>query len=467
MEKSLLWEAFASLNGHELREFGKFVRSPFFGPRPQATALYDYLAQCRELKQLPEQVAAFEAAFPGEAYDDQRLRLAMSHTLALLEHFWAYREKFPGPDSDKISIVAAYRKRNMAKQFQIALREARAGIERQPWRHADYFYDQNLLAWEQYQFDAADKRTESHNLQENADLMDVAFMARKLRLACAVRSHQAVYKTEYHLGLLPEIMAYAESKGLLDLPAIGLYYYCIKFFDEPQAASEHFTRFRARLAEQADALPPEELRALYLIAINFGIKKINESQEGWLQATLDLYRGALTRELLLENGVLSRFAFNNIVAISLRVGEVEWAKAFIPQYKKLLERQYREATAGLNLARVAYAQKDYDTALSHLQRADYKDLMNNLTAKTLQLKIYYETGALEALESHLNSMKNFIRRHTAIGYHRTNYSRIVHFTQRLMEIKPSDQKKVKLLREQIEVEKILTEKEWLLDMLKG
>lgn len=465
MEKSLLWEAFSSLNGYELREFGKFVRSPFFTPRPQAAALCDYLHECREQKKSPEAASAFESAYPGEAYDDQRLRLLMSHTLSLLEHFWAYREHFPEPGSDKISIAAAYRKRNLSKPFLIALREARAHLERQTQRPADYYHNLNLLAWEQYQFDAADKRTTSHNLQENTDLIDLAFMARKLRLACAVRSHQAVYKTEYDLGLLPEIMVHAENRNLLVLPAIGLYYYCIKFFDEPAAASEHFTRFRNMLAEQADALPPDEMRALYLIAINFGIKKINESQEGWMQATLDLYRGALTRELLLENGVLSRFAFNNIVAISLRVGDVAWAQDFILKYKNLLERQYREATAGLNLARVAYAQKDYATALSHLQRADYKDLMNNLTAKTLQLKIYYETDAYDLLASHLSSMKNFIRRHTAIGYHRTNYSRVVYFTQKLMEINLKDAKAVGLLRDQIATEKILTEKEWLLEML--
>lgn len=465
MEKSLLWEAFSSLNGYELREFGKFVRSPFFTPRPQAAALYDYLHQCREQKTLPDAARAFDSAYPGETYEDQRLRLLMSHTLSLLEHFWAYREHFPDAGSDKISIAAAYRKRNLSKQFLIALREARVHLERQTQRPADYYHNLNLLAWEQYQFDAADKRTASHNLQENTDLMDLAFMARKLRLACAVRSHQAVYKTEYDLGLLPEIMAHAETRGLLDLPAIGLYYYCVKFFDEPAAASGHFARFRNMLAEQADALPPDEMRALYLIAINFGIKKINESQEGWMQATLELYRGALTRELLLENGVLSRFAFNNIVAISLRVGDVAWAEDFILKYKNLLERQYREATAGLNLARVAYARKDFATALSHLQRADYKDLMNNLTAKTLQLKIYYETDAYDLLASHLSSMKNFIRRHTAIGYHRTNYSRVVHFTQKLMEINLKDAKAVGLLREQIAAEKILTEKEWLLEML--
>ncbi|HOY07075.1 MAG TPA: hypothetical protein PLO67_16825, partial [Saprospiraceae bacterium] len=97
-----------------------------------------------------------------------------------------------------------------------------------------------------------------------------------------------------------------------------------------------------------------------------------------------------------------------------------------------------------------------------LQRSDYKDLLNNLIAKTLQLKIYFETDEYDLLESHLTSMSNFIRRHTAIGYHRTNYSRIVYYTRQLIALNFRDAQAVADLRDKISREEILTEKEWLL-----
>ena len=294
--------------------------------------------------------------------------------------------------------------------------------------------------------------------------MDVAFLVRKLRLACASLSHKAVFKTEYRLGLLDAILAQVEQENLTAIPAIGLYFHCYKFLTE-SAPDAHFEQFREMLFTHAGLFPPDELRSFYLLAINFGVKKINESAEGWLHATLDLYKSALERDLLLENGLLSRFAFNNIVAIALRTGETDWTERFILQYKPRLERQWREATAVLNLARVAYARRDYKTALLNLQRSDYKDLINNLIAKTLQLKIYYETAEYDLLESHLASMQNFIRRHTGIGYHRTNYSRIVHYARQLTTLQFNNSKAVATLREQIEKEEILTEKEWLLEML--
>ena len=296
--------------------------------------------------------------------------------------------------------------------------------------------------------------------------MNVAFIARKLRLACLAVSHQAVFKTEYKIGLLPEILRYVAVEKLDSIPAIGLYFHCYHFLTaEFVVGEQHFSAFRNMLLANASAFPAEELRTLYLLAINFGIKKLNESREGWLHITLDLYKNALELELLFENNQISRFAFNNISAIALRVGELDWAENFIHTYRPKLERQWRDATASLNLARVAYARKDYKTALLNLQRSDYKDLINNLIAKTLQLKIYYETDEFDLLASHLGSMKNFIRRHTAIGYHRTNYSRLVYYTEQMMTLNFSNTKAVTTLREKIEKEQILTEKEWFLEML--
>lgn len=488
MDKTLLFEAFATLSAAELREFGKFVRSPFFNTRPQLVALCDYLTRCKETGETPLAEKAYAAIHPAPFPDgrgsaartarasapplasreepgwNQKLRLANSALLALLEKYWMYREKFEDEDRARIRLAAAYRKRNLDKHFHIALREARRGRERLAWRHADYFHDLNLIEWEQYQYDTSVRRTGSLNLQAPSDYMDTAFIARKLRLACLALSHQAVYKTEYRIGLLGPVLDYVEDTDMMNAPAVGLYYYCYKFLAD-RSTDEHFRRFREMLLAHAAVLPPDELRTLYLLAINFGIKRINESAAGWLQATLDLYKSALERDLLLENGLLSRFAFNNIAAIALRVGEADWAEQFVLQYKPRLERHWREATAGLNLARIAYARRDYKTALLNLQRSDYKDLINNLIAKTLQLKIYYETAEYDLLESHLASMKNFIRRHTAIGYHHTNYSRIVHYTKLLMTLNFKNAGAVTALRAQIEQEEILTEKKWLLEML--
>ncbi|HLP95306.1 MAG TPA: hypothetical protein VK168_14780 [Saprospiraceae bacterium] len=450
MEKTLLGEAFASLSAAELREFGKFVRSPFFNTRASLIAWYDYLSE-------PE-------SFDPPEKDGVKSRLAHSALLALLEKYFIYKDKSGAEARNKIKLAGVYRKRNLPRHFQITLREARKERTQHNWRHAGYYQDLLDIEWEQYQFDTAQKRTDSLNLQATSDYMDLAFLTQKLRLACLAVSHQAVYKTQYDIGLLEAALVRAESMTFE--PAIGLYYHCYRFLTLPsEPAEQHFLQFREKMAQHASSFPKEELRTLFLLAINFGIKKLNESSPGWLRATLDLYRSAIQLDLLLENGQISRFAFTNIVAIAVRAGEADWAESFIHEYRSFLERTWRDATASLNLARVAYARKDYATALAQLQRSDYKDSINNMVARIYQLKIYYETDEFDLLSSHLANLKNYIRRNTGIGYHRTNYTHIVQYTEQLMALRFNDAKAVEALKEKIRAEKILTEKEWFLDML--
>lgn len=457
MEKTLLWEAFFALSPAEVREFGKFVRSPFFNTRASLVDWFDYLVDCLTNPQAL-------LAVPPQFGTGQNQRLAQSALLALLEKYLLYKEIFQEEARGKIRLAAAYRKRPLSRHFQITLREARQSLEKQPWRHADYYHNLHLAEWEQYQFDTTQKRTESLNIQATSDHMDTAFIARKLRLACLAVSHQAVYKTHYQIGLLDSVLEASEQ--MQDVPAVGLYFHCYRFLTEPFEQGEvHFSHFNQMLATGANAFPKEELRTLYLLAINFGIKKLNESRPGWLQATLSLYKAALDLDLLLENGQISRFAFTNMVAIAIRAGEADWAEHFILEYSPKLERSWRDATASLSLARVAYARKDFESALMQLQRSDYKDTINNMIAKIYQLKIYYETDEHDLLESHLASLKNYVRRHTAIGYHRTNYTRIIYFTEQLMALRFNNAKAVAALREKIRNEKILTEKEWFLEML--
>ena len=104
-------------------------------------------------------------------------------------------------------------------------------------------------------------------------------------------------------------------------------------------------------------------------------------------------------------------------------------------------------------------------AMQYLQTADFKDLVNNLIAKTLLLKIYYQLGEFEILESHLDSFRQFISRREISEYHRKNYSNIVAVVKKMLGLQPGDEKGRAALREKIRTTEVLTEREWLLGQL--
>jgi hypothetical protein len=106
-----------------------------------------------------------------------------------------------------------------------------------------------------------------------------------------------------------------------------------------------------------------------------------------------------------------------------------------------------------------------EAVLELLQRANYRDPLLNLAAKTLLLKTYFELDEFDLLQSHLDAMRHYIRRKHVIGYHRTNYMNIVRYTEKLLRLNFHSRKQIEAFQEAVRKEPVLTEKEWLLSII--
>lgn len=462
MQNTLVFEIVANLSKPEQREVRNFLASPFFNQRMDVQLLFDFLAKQASP---PSREAAWQAVFPNQNFDDQQFRLSLSYLLKLLEQYLVFKEKQAEPLTDHHLLLAAYRRRKLPRHFEKTQRSGSKMFDNQPFRHPAFYFENYRIEHQQYLHLLESGRTKELNLQAVEDQLTTATLAMKLRQACLLRSHQAVFKTPYRIALLPEILTLSEQPPYSEQPAVLVYRLCyVALFGE--GGDTNFGAFKSALFEHGGRFPKEEIGSLYLLAINFCIKKINASQTAYLQEALDLYKQGLQSELLLEDGQLSRFAYNNIVGIALRLpDEWAWAEAFVSGYRTYLEPSAQQAAFSLNMARLAFAKRRYDEALLHLQLADYKDFINGMAARILQLKIYFEKQELELLDAHLRTLRMFIRRNKRMSYHHRNWLNIVHFTQKLMELNPFNEAEREALRKAIEAEMTLTEKEWLLAQL--
>ena len=465
MQKSRLYEVFSSIADKELKQVGKFVRSPFFNQRDHVIKLFDYMVTCRrELRLMPNKQQAFKALFPNRPFDDHKLRLSMSLLLKAIEDYLCCRQFFGNEIQRKITLAGAYRNMNLPRHFQQTCKVAQQLQSDHPWRNADFYNHQYQLELEQYFYSSTKKRMEAHNLQHVSDTLDTAYLAMKLRHACLSLSHQAVYKTDYHFGLLPALLTHIEGQNLLDIHAIAVYYHCYHALTDPSQVA-HFQSFKELIFTKGDKFPETELRELFLLATNYCIKRMNEGEMLFAKEGLDIYKEGLRQNLLQINGILSRFTYQNIVTKAIGTGEYVWAEGFIHQYKSELEPAYQESTFSYNLARLEYERKNYDSALQLLQKSEYKDLLLNLSAKTMAMKIYYEIGAFDLLFSHLDAMRTFIKRKDFIGYHQENYLNTIYFTKKMLELPPGDRRVIASLKKEITGTKVVAEKNWLLEQL--
>jgi hypothetical protein len=462
MQNTLVFEIIAQFSKAEQRDARNFLASPFFNQRQDVRLLFDFLAK---QPTPPSREAAWEAAQPGQPFDEQQFRLLLSYLLKLVEQYLVQKERQREPLDEGHLLLASYRRRKLPRHFEKAQKAIAKQAENQPLRHPSFYLEAHFAENQNYLHLLESGRTKELNLQAVEDQLTTAMLAMKLRQACLLRSHQAVFNTSYRIDLLDEIIALANESAYRDSPAVQVYRLCyLALFGEE--GERHFSDMKRALFDFGNCFPTDEIASLYLMAINFCIKKINANQRAYLREALDLYKQGLKTGLLLEGGQLNHFAYNNIVGIALRLpDEWQWAEHFVEEYRSYLEPAAQEAAFSLNAARLAFAKRRYDDALLHLQRADYKDFINGMAARILQLKIYFEKQELELLDAHLRTLRMFIRRNKRMGYHHLNWSNIVHFTQKLLEMNPFDEGQRAALRSAIEAEEVLTEKEWLLEQL--
>lgn len=466
LKDSKLVKLLTSLGRKELNAFKKFLNSPFFNQRQDVIQLFEIIEKrLRSSKKFPDRVTLFHQIYPNQPFNDSTFRLVKSYLYKLIEHFLAYQEVFENELETKLHLANNYLKRDLPDLFQRTLKQLEINLEKHPLRNVHYYNTLSELQMKQFQFEAAQKQSYQVQLQEFSDTIDITYLTQKLRQTCLITSHQSIYKSEYQIGFLNEVIQFVEAQGYLEIPAIDIYYQCYFMLIEPETEA-HFFRFKNLIIQHNSKFPTSEIRDLHLLALNYCIRQVNSGNVAYFQEILDLYKTGLQNEYLLKNGTLSNYSYHNIVSAGLRTEDYEWVEFFIKNYLNNLEKKYRDSSLSFNMARLEYCRKNYDSALELLQKSNYRDLLVNLLAKTVLLKIYYELSEFDLLHSHLDAMKNYVRRKQVIGYHKTNSLNIIKYAHQLIKLNPFDKKEQEILRQNIQKEEVLTEREWLLEQVK-
>ena len=463
-------QLFNALPTVEVRGLRDFVRSRAHNPRADVERLADHLLRQR-MSRVPElrREAVWAALFPGTGYQDTNMRLLMSRTLDLLEQYLAWREYKKDRLQQGIYLARAFRNLGMEERFRGAVGAARTYIEEAPLRNIAYLRDHFLLEFEWYDYFGGQKRTGEGGLPAVSNALDAWFFAEKLRWVCGQITLQTVARKalpDAEIGWMEEYLA--RHPALLDNTAVALWFACLKALTS-EDAEPWYRRFRTLLDENRRAFAGPELRDLYMLCLNFYIRKWNQDGERrFAEVGFQLYREGFEAGWLLVDGVLSHFTFINAVALALRVGQFEWASRVIESHQSHLDPKFRYNTSVFCLARLHYEKGDTAASMRLLAEYTPDDPYHFMIAKILLMKIYFEQEEHDALDSLLDTMRKFLSRNKAVlGYQRDYFERIVHIALRLRQHVPGDKNDLAEIQAEIEGVGVLSDREWLLGRLGG
>ncbi len=169
---------------------------------------------------------------------------------------------------------------------------------------------------------------------------------------------------------------------------------------------------------------------------------------------------------MLENNNITRYTFGNAVAFAIKVGEFDWAEQFIERFQHHLDEKERNSIVNFNLSRVYFEKGDYNKAQNMLTQFDYNDMLFNLIAKTMLLKIYHEKEEFDAFESLLESMRTYLQRKEALDPARkAAYKNMISLMKKLLHLNIFSKVQREKFREVVGKTNPLAEREWLLKQI--
>ncbi len=462
MEKTKLIATLKKLDKKEWRDLNKFVRSEYHNQHEQVIALFEYYTTVNLEIIQPETV--FAHLYPKQKYDDQKLHYLNSLLLEVTESFLAI-EKWKNTNIEKnLYKIKSQQEKGLDKAFKQTFLKTSKQLEKQPLRNSTYFQKTYELHLEEFNFNEAKGRKMALNLQDLSDSFDLYYLSNKLKTACIMLSHKSVLDQEFDMGLLPFVLEYIQKKQGPSHPAIAVYYYAYLALTEKDS-EKHFTSLKNILLENNYIFPIDELKDIYLLAINYCIKKINMGESKYVGEVLTFYKSGLEVNIFYKNNILSSNTYYNINMAALKEKQFDWALKFLNKYKNKLKKEEQESSHQFNMAILYFKKPDYKKAMELFIQAEFTDPYYNIIGRRMLLQIYYELGEYEALNSLLTSNKNYIYRQKNLGYHREVSLNLIKFIQKLLYINPSSKAEKKALQTEIENCNPLIEKEWLLKQL--
>jgi hypothetical protein len=469
MRNTETWQYLSSFSHKERKQLRLWLISPAINNREEVVRLFDFLD--KNLSKITDREIskekAWAAIFPNEKFDSKKLYYTGHYLLRLTQSYLAYLEFENEPQRKQLYLCKNLKKRQLDTFFE---REMRA-LDDLHGRNthagdADFHFNRYQFHVENHDYLSRRSRSVELPLQPLLDTLGDYYIATLLRYSCSAQTRTTVANQHFQLKMLPDVLRYLdENLPNPDVsPSVAVYYRCYRLLDGSGGDAD-FYELKSFLWEHWQKFPLPEIRDIWLLAINYGIRRINSGQKNFIRETFELYREGLGKNILPGDGNLTDFTYKNIARLGLGLREFEWTEVFLIESRYFLDPSTRENMFQYCMAMFHFYQKNYDKALEILTKVELSDVFLNLDARSMLLRIYFEKDFYDALESLLDSFQSFIKRQKNLGYQAENYLNLILFTRQILRLPPNDIVARQKINEEVVSTSALAEKDWVLGIV--
>lgn len=450
MQESKLIEILKTFSPGELKSFKKFIISPFITVR-NVDGLFSeikrYYPDFTSEKLSKSEV--FKKLFPGELYNEKKLKNLIVDLTRLAEHFLVYRAVGNNPFEFERILAGEFRNRKSDKLFSRSLKILESKSAGTQFGSIECFNEE----------EKTERLKESYYISRNrfdisvqsklkySEHFTASFLIRFMRKLRDKRSVIKGYNLPFESPLLESVLESIDFDKMLEgmkkkkysyLWLIEIYYYVYKSAYEENDEVFYYNKLKKAFLENIKKFSHTEKFFLFNDLVDCCITKETRGYRQFEAEELEIYKQMFGCNIYSsnENDYLSIVLYRNILLLGLTLREFEWLNTFIGAFTQKLRPEYRSSMMNLAYANLSFEQGEYEKALSYVRSIEYDFFLYKTDIRTLSLKIYYELDLYETAFSLVDSFRHFLAGSDEISVlHKRRHTNFINFYNRLLKAK--------------------------------
>ena len=446
----------------EIKNFSFFISSPYFNRLKNICRLFNIIKKYHPSYDSPaiSNVNIFRRLFPGDKYNDSRIRSLFSYMYTLAGKFLAAENYFSNKNRLNINIISGYRNKNHADYLNKSIDNAFRSLNKVKIKDHEHYEELYLLQYEKNHLGSYFKA--ERNFAAESDVLTASYLIKMLKLYATIYNIKNSLDLAVDEKLINMIETIAAMPSFSRIPAVkmsSLLYRVTRYSDE-----KAFSEFTSDTAGQFSAFKPDDLYQSYILLLNFCVIKIREGKSKYIRQKFELYKNITDKKLWQHEKFLSYVIFSNIVSSANENSEFSYALGFIKENSALIEPDARENITHFCYAKTFYSLKEYVKALKHLaQTGGMEDLFYKFAVKDLTIKIFFETGQFEPVNSVIDSYRHLLSRSRVLTLSvKQSYRNYLNYLSEIL--KTEDKETLEEIKSRLINSPGFVNKEWLINI---
>lgn len=366
------------------------------------------------------------------------------------------------------SLLKYYSENNLIKNFETLQKKISGILPKDFDRDENYYHCKGMFELSKFHFKL--ERNEEKlpdDIETVSTEIDLYFVVTKLNMLHFLYYYKKSNpKSETNLIFTNEILDYIETNSKLlkkEHPNIYLKFLVLMTIWKPDEEQYYF-ELKSFVFLKLQNLSLANAEYFISALMNYTLEKCNEGNAKFQQERFEIYRLTEKNFIFKKLPFVNHIDFQNAISASIGVNNIKFAEKFLFDYKNKLIPEFRKNTISLAKAQILFAQKSYDEALNIINKIDYLNSIFYLKSKILQSKIYYMQKEVSAQFYLIDSVKHYLKRNED-KISRSSYQlywKYFLYLQRMVNTSNATKSKMLELRYDLEQEKNIASKEWLL-----